>query len=109
MSSSSSTRSLCDKIVASGFGEAFIPITLLLLGSNLSKGPTKPRDAKALCNILVPVIIRLLVMPMLGGGLVWLMWYCRVVPADPLLLFVLLLINSTPSAVNLNLIATLHG
>ncbi|KAI8585805.1 auxin efflux carrier [Geranomyces variabilis] len=91
-------------------GETSIPFQLIQLGGRLQRGPT--RDATTTMPnraIAFVVFCRLFLGPLIGLAFVGLLKAAHIAPSDPMLVFVLLMESSTPPALNLAVIAELHG
>ncbi|KAJ3167446.1 hypothetical protein HDU88_002368 [Geranomyces variabilis] len=91
-------------------GETSIPFQLIQLGGRLQRGPT--RDATTTMPnraIAFVVFCRLFLGPLIGLAFVGLLKAAHIAPADPMLVSVLLMESSTPPALNLAVIAELHG
>ncbi|KAK9839802.1 hypothetical protein WJX81_002851 [Elliptochloris bilobata] len=84
-----------------------IPCMMLVLGAVLYKGPGTPRlPARLIAGV---VALRLLLMPLCGMALVLgLLRMGWISPPDEIFLVVLLLAHSTPTAINMQTVATLH-
>ncbi|KAJ3150077.1 hypothetical protein HDU86_006700 [Geranomyces michiganensis] len=90
--------------------ETSIPFQLIQLGGRLQRRPT--RDATTTMPnraIAFVVFCRLFLGPLIGLAFVRLLKAAHIAPADPMLVFVLLMESSTPPALNLAVIAELHG
>ncbi|KAL3144526.1 hypothetical protein ABBQ32_004260 [Trebouxia sp. C0010 RCD-2024] len=86
---------------------AMIPSMMLVLGSVLHKGPGSAKVPKRV--ILGILAVRQIIIPMLGTGMVVLAhkWHIFRAP-DPLFFMVLLLTHTTPTAINLQTVVTIH-
>ncbi|KAJ3163725.1 hypothetical protein HDU86_000319 [Geranomyces michiganensis] len=90
-------------------GETSIPFQLIQRGGCLQRGPN--RDATTTMPnraIAFVVFCRLFLGPLIGLAFVGLLKAAHIAPADPMLVFVLLMESSTPPALNLAVIAELH-
>lgn len=90
---------------------AALSVTLLNLGAKLSKGPrfNSTPDSISKSTFLSIVILKLIVVPLIGAGMVALLRYLNTFGfQDPVLLFVLMLQGASPTAINLSILATLH-
>ncbi|KAL0019914.1 hypothetical protein WJX77_007779 [Trebouxia sp. C0004] len=86
---------------------AMIPSMMLVLGSVLHKGPG---SAKVPIKIILGVlVVRQILIPFLGTGMVVLAhrWHVFAAP-DPLFFMVLLLTHTTPTAINMQTVVTIH-
>lgn len=86
---------------------AMIPSMMLVLGSVLHKGPGSAKlPVKTIVGVLAA---RQILIPMLGTCLVLLAhkWHIFAAP-DPLFLLVLLLGHTTPTAINMQTVVTIH-
>lgn len=88
-------------------GMATLPCAMLVLGGNLAHGPS--RDLVPVRVTAGVVVLRLLLMPLLGLGLVLGLLRLGLLPREPLLLLVLLMESAAPSANNLVVISEIHG
>ena len=86
-----------------------IPCIMLVLGGNLSAGPSA--SSRLSVRVMAAVAVaRLLVSPLLGLGVVWAADKLHVLPAeDPLMRFVLLLHHAMPSSILAGAMACLRG
>eukprot|EP00850_Spirogloea_muscicola_P014408 SM000103S09500 [mRNA] locus=s103:354447:357734:- [translate_table: standard] len=89
-------------------GMAMIPSMMLVLGGNLTKGPG---DSDLGWRTVVGITItRLVVLPIVGIGIVFLVDRLGMLPLnDPLFHFVLLLQFAMPTAINVGTVTVLHG
>jgi len=88
-------------------GQPLIPILLLVLGANLSHGPGSAQ--LPLKSILGVVVCRLLLLPMLGCFLVQVAQESGVIQMqDPLALVVMMVVWSTPTAIMVHSLASVH-
>ncbi|CAG8490036.1 6703_t:CDS:2 [Ambispora gerdemannii] len=80
-------------------GNLSIPITLLLLGTQLNNSPPTAKDSQLFPTIGWVMASRFLFVPIFGISLVYLTrtWYSYY---DPMLWFVLMLLSASPTAVN---------
>ncbi|KAJ3168088.1 hypothetical protein HDU87_001259 [Geranomyces variabilis] len=91
-------------------GQTSIPFQLIQLGGRLQRGPI--RDATTtLPNRAIAFVVfcRLFLGPVIGLAFVGLLKAAHIAPSDPMLVFVLLMESSTPPALNLAVMAELHG
>lgn len=88
-------------------GAAAIPCAMLVLGANLARGPG--RGGVGAPVVAAVSLVRLVVMPGVGVGLVLLLKWAGLLPRDPVFRLVLLLEAATPSAMNLVIMCQLHG
>jgi predicted permease len=124
--------------IAKIFGDAVFPLSMILLGANLANTMMAEAEGKVAESpdhddndkqskvkkswfrkiikhndplaVLVAVVTRLIFMPLIGIGLVVLFIYLGLLPRnDPVLLLVLLVEASTPTAINVSLLCTLNG
>ncbi|KAK9806873.1 hypothetical protein WJX72_005741 [[Myrmecia] bisecta] len=90
------------------FGQAMIPSILLVLGAVLCKGPGQGKLPVGL--VVGVVVMRLIIIPALGLAAVVGLWRLGLFTApDKLFLLVMLIVNSTPTAINLQTVATMHS
>merc|ERR1712070_31144 len=87
------------------FGGALIPAVQIVLGSNLSKGPPPVRPAA----VISVGVIRLVLLPALNCTMLLVARHIGLIPADPLITIVAMVIGSSPSAIQLNTITTIRG
>jgi|ETNmetMinimDraft_30_1059905.scaffolds.fasta_scaffold42859_1 predicted permease len=88
-------------------GDATIPCAMLILGGNLSKGV----DGKAIDGMTVTgvAVCRLLLMPLFALLYVAFLRHTALLPNDPLVVLVLLISPSTPTALNMVVISQAAG
>jgi len=91
------------------FGGGFVASALLILGGNLSQGPGEAAVRMGKWTLACVVFARLVIMPLLGWCVVSLVARSGVIPKDPLFLFVSVLQQGTPTAINMSMLCTLHG
>jgi len=114
------------------FGGAVFPLSMILLGANLAttmqstkedesndeSTEPKSRIARLLKKVikhndpwvvLTAVVARLIVMPLIGIGLTLLFVYLGFLPKNPVLMLVLMIEASTPTAINTSILCTLNG
>lgn len=87
-------------------GNSSIPFTLFLLGNALSRGPVGSLNY---LHLLIVTVSRLVILPIAGIGIWVLFDQANVFSGTPLIGFVLLLQSAVPSAMGLNVLASLHG
>ncbi|XP_057861984.2 protein PIN-LIKES 7 [Cryptomeria japonica] len=88
-------------------GDGTIPSITLLLGGNLTKGL---QSATVKPSIIIGIIlVRFLMLPLVGLGVVKAAIYFGAVPADPLYRFILLIQFALPPAMNLGTMTQLFG
>ncbi|KAK3240791.1 hypothetical protein CYMTET_49394 [Cymbomonas tetramitiformis] len=87
-------------------GDAYVPLVLMILGSQLANGPngTIPLSHMAAISVAKMVIV-----PAVGLLLVLLVNLAGLLPSDHVFLLVLLLQGCGPSAINLSAISIMHG
>ncbi|KAJ3002260.1 hypothetical protein HKX48_002415 [Thoreauomyces humboldtii] len=91
-------------------GDCSVPFQLIQLGGRLERGPTQDHTTTLPSRAIGFVVFcRLVVGPLVGLAFVGFLKGMGMGPADPMLVFVLLLESSTPPALNLAVIAELHG
>ncbi|KAI8816663.1 auxin efflux carrier [Fimicolochytrium jonesii] len=91
-------------------GETSIPFQLIQLGGRLQRGPTRDSTTTMPNRAIAFVVFcRLVLGPLIGLAFVGLLTIAKIAPKDPMLIFVLLMESSTPPALNLAVIAELHG
>ena len=89
-------------------GLAAVPLVVFVLGATMSNGPQG--GAMPYRTMAGVVFAKLLIVPMMVLGLLLLCVRTNLVPrGDGLLPFTMLIIGSSPTAMNINLIATLQG
>ncbi|GAB2282907.1 Protein PIN-LIKES 7 [Dionaea muscipula] len=81
-------------------GDGAIPCVTLILGGNLTQGL---QDAKVKLSVIVGfLVVKFILLPVIGVGVVLVADYLGFLPADPLYRFVLLLQYALPPAVNIS-------
>eukprot|EP01104_Vermistella_antarctica_P014471 TRINITY_DN4554_c0_g1_i1.p1 TRINITY_DN4554_c0_g1~~TRINITY_DN4554_c0_g1_i1.p1 ORF type:complete len:308 (-),score=95.59 TRINITY_DN4554_c0_g1_i1:90-896(-) len=88
-------------------GRIAIPCSMMVLGANLSRGPTS--ETLSARTIVSVCVARLIVVPAIVTALIFLSVHIGLLPFDPVLLFVLLLEAATPSAMSLVIICQMNG
>ncbi|KAI8816660.1 auxin efflux carrier [Fimicolochytrium jonesii] len=97
-------------ISLTSIGDASIPFQLIQLGGRLQRGPTRDHTTTMpACAIAYVAFCRQVMGPCIGLAFLALLKTAGYTPKDPMLAFVLLLEASTPPALNLGVIAELHG
>jgi predicted permease len=91
-------------------GSALIPSATPLLGAILFASSRVPSHLPRRLVIGV-VLVKLIIFPALISAVIYAILACTSIysPPDPMFLLILLLVNATPSAVNLTTIAVLYG
>jgi len=80
-------------------GACTIPCAMIILGGNLSRGPDRGTvDARTVSGV---VMCRLILMPIVAMIYVGILRNCNLLPDDPIVILVLLIAPSTPTALNL--------
>lgn len=93
-------------------GAALIPSATPLLGAILFASARHPSPHSIPRRLVLGVVmVKLVIFPALISALIYAILACTSVysPPDPMFLLILLLVNATPSAVNLTTIAVLYG
>ncbi len=92
----------CNMISSAAF-----PCSLLVLGGNLSEKlpPGEPLPLRAYLGLTT---VRLVLMPIIGVGVTFLLLTSNIIPKDPIFLLVLMLESAVPPAFNLILIVQMH-
>jgi len=91
------------------FGNAFIAGAFLCLGGGLANGPGEGSKILGYRTIACSVAARLVVVPIVGWAFIQLVARTGIFADDPVFMFVCMLQHSTPAAVNLSVMSTLHG
>jgi predicted permease len=90
-------------------GKAAVPCALLVLGANLADRP-KADERATLSTVLSVAWGRLVLLPLIGCVVTLGLWRWGLIPHDdPMLVVVLLIEASVPSATNLVVMCQLHG
>mmetsp|Transcript_1900 Transcript_1900/g.4275 ORF Transcript_1900/g.4275 Transcript_1900/m.4275 type:complete len:458 (+) Transcript_1900:53-1426(+) len=106
------------KQAAEQVGGAAIPCMLMVLGANMRPKPVTGdqtdrtgglKDVGGWPVVIAVLLIRLLLLPVVGVLLVRAATVLELIPSDPLVAFIILLQFSVPTAMNLQLVATIHG
>ena len=88
-------------------GAAALPCSMIVLGVNLSSGPTRDKINKR--TIFGVTTARLFLLPLIGMGITLLLSKYHLLPDDPVLKFILMLEGATPSAMSLVIICQKNG
>jgi predicted permease len=119
--------------VARLFGDTVFPLSMILLGANLANtmmaaspinndqsNEEKERNGKKLFFIrrfikhndplvvFTAVVTRLVIMPLIGMGVCLGLIYLKLLPSDPVLILVLMVESSTPTAINTSILCVLN-
>jgi predicted permease len=87
-----------------------VPIVVFVLGATLSKGPASGGSAIPAATVIGALVAKLLVVPAFVLALLLGCMRIGLVPlGDGLLPLVMLVVGASPTAMNINLIATLQG
>ncbi|GIL56864.1 hypothetical protein Vafri_12158 [Volvox africanus] len=91
-------------------GAVCIPLLLLVLGANLSRGPGVAAGRLPGGCIAAAVVTRLLLLPAVCGAALLGAWRAGLMPGvDPLAMLVMLVMHATPTAVLVHSMATIFG
>ncbi|KAD7477330.1 hypothetical protein E3N88_00466 [Mikania micrantha] len=88
-------------------GDGTIPCLTLILGGNLTQGLRRARVGPAI--IITVIIVRYLILPIIGIGVISLAAVMGLLPSDPLFRFVLLIMFALPPGVNISTMAQLFS
>ncbi|KAL8200333.1 hypothetical protein R6Q57_011672 [Mikania cordata] len=88
-------------------GDGTIPCLTLILGGNLTQGLRRARVGPTI--IITVIIVRYLILPIIGIGVISLAAVMGLLPSDPLFRFVLLIMFALPPGVNISTMAQLFG
>ncbi|CAH1413737.1 unnamed protein product [Lactuca virosa] len=88
-------------------GDGTIPCLTLILGGNLTQGLKKASVGPTI--IITIMIVRYLILPVVGIGVIKMATNMGLVPVDPLFRFVLLIMFALPPGVNISTVAELFG
>ncbi|EFJ41127.1 hypothetical protein VOLCADRAFT_98930 [Volvox carteri f. nagariensis] len=96
--------------VVDALGAACIPLLLLVLGANLSRGPGVAAGRLPAGGVVAAVATRLLLLPAVCGAALLIAWRGGMLPGiDPLAMLVMLVMHATPTAVLVHSMATIFG
>ena len=91
-------------------GAGAVPLVIFVLGATLSKGPAGAGGAMPVRTIVGVLFAKLVVVPSITLGLLMCCVQAGLVPlGDGLLPITLLIVGASPTAMNINVIATLQG
>nr|GEY55900.1 protein PIN-LIKES 7-like [Tanacetum cinerariifolium] len=88
-------------------GDGTIPCLTLILGGNLTQGLRKRSVGPMI--IIAVIIVRYLILPIIGIGVIKMAATLGLLPADPLFSFVLLIMFALPPGVNISTMAQLFN
>jgi len=91
-------------------GNMNVPLMLMVLGANLSKGPRKTEKLNLLTTILIS-LVRLVVLPVTALLLIKYLCYTligHIFVEDKMMILVLLIQSATPTAISLIVMCTVH-
>lgn len=88
-------------------GDGTIPCLTLILGGNLTQGLKKASVGPTI--IITIMIVRYLILPVIGIGVIKMAANMGLVPVDPLFRFVLLIMFALPPGVNISTMAELFS
>ncbi|KAI7755746.1 hypothetical protein M8C21_032753, partial [Ambrosia artemisiifolia] len=88
-------------------GDGTIPCLTLILGGNLTQGLRKASVGPTI--IITVIIVRYLILPVIGIGVINLAAMMGLLPPDPLFKFVLLIMFALPPGVNISTMAQLFS
>ncbi|KAK1439251.1 hypothetical protein QVD17_05067 [Tagetes erecta] len=88
-------------------GDGTIPCLTLILGGNLTQGLRKASVGPTI--IITVIIVRYLILPVIGIGVINLAVVMGLLPSDPLFRFVLLIMFALPPGVNISTMAQLFS
>ncbi|GJW51805.1 PIN-LIKES 7-like protein [Tanacetum coccineum] len=88
-------------------GDGTIPCLTLILGGNLTQGLRKRSVGPMI--IIAVIIVRYLILPIIGIGVIKMAATLGLLPADPLFSFMLLIMFALPPGVNISTMAQLFN